>query len=111
MNTETEEQEMVKAPMAQVPSLSRWLLKGNPFKSRHAPQPAVTIQGELRLDSVKPVRNDLSESDLELVVGVRSVSVRTPVSVNIESVEVPVVSVKPLWFRVGQLVQRVRARG
>ena len=113
MKTETVEQEMVKAPMAQTPTLSRWLPMGNPFKSRRAPQPPprTTIQGELRLDNVKPVRNDLSESDLELVVGARPVSVPVPVSVNIESVDVPVVSAKPWWSRVGQLVQRVRGRG
>ena len=113
MKTETVEQKTVKAPMVQVPTLSRWLPKGNPFKSRRAPQPQplATIQGELRLDNVKPVRNDLSESDLELVVAARPVSVPLPVSVNIESVDVPVVSVKPWWARVGQLVQRVRGRG
>ena len=113
MKTETVEQETVQAPMVQTLTLSRWLPKGNPFKSRRAPQPPPrpTIQGELCLDNVKPVRNDLSESDLELVVAARSVSVPAPVSVNIESVDVPVVSVKPWWSRVGQLVQRVRGRG
>jgi hypothetical protein len=48
----------------------RWTLNPNPFKSeRSTPRPAVAdaVQGELSLDKVKPVRNDLSDSDLELI--------------------------------------------
>ena len=110
MKTETVEQE-VKASAAQEPALKRWLPKGNPFKSRRTTQPAPqpTVQGELRLDNVKPVRNDLSETDLELVVAARPAP--AVASVKIESVEVPVVTVKPWWSQVGQLVQRLRRRG
>ncbi len=47
----------------------RWTLKANPFRANRpvvvrVPQ---SVQGELSLDKVKPVRNDLSDSDLELV--------------------------------------------
>jgi hypothetical protein len=46
--------------------LGRWTLRVNPFKT--APKPARTgVQGELSLEKVKVVRNDLSDSDLELV--------------------------------------------
>jgi hypothetical protein len=47
----------------------RWTLKANPFRANRpvvvrVPQ---SVQGELSLDNVKPVRNDLTDSDLELV--------------------------------------------
>ena len=46
--------------------LGRWTLRVNPFKT--APKPAnAGVQGELSLEKVKVVRNDLSDSDLELV--------------------------------------------
>src|SRR5436190_11646692 len=44
----------------------RWMLKANPFKSKRAAEPREAIQAELSLDKVRPVRNDLSGSDLEL---------------------------------------------
>ena len=119
MKTETVEEEVARTPVAKMPSLKRWMPKGNPFKSLRAPQTPLpaSVQGELRLDNVKPVRNDLSDSDLELVVATRREPVQAPASspavssVQIESVEVPVVSGKSWWSRVGQLVQRVRGRG
>jgi hypothetical protein len=49
--------------------LGRWTrLRKNPFGPRPR-QEVVTapVQGELRLDLVKPVRNDLSDADLEVV--------------------------------------------
>jgi len=45
----------------------RWTLKANPFKSSVAPAGRPTVQGELSLDKVKPLRNDLSDADLELM--------------------------------------------
>jgi hypothetical protein len=47
--------------------LGRWTLKSNPFKSASKPGGPPVVQGELSLDKVKVVRNDLSDSDLELV--------------------------------------------
>jgi hypothetical protein len=45
----------------------RWTLQANPFKSSYKPELRQPAQGELSLDGVKPVRNDLSDSDLELI--------------------------------------------
>jgi len=49
--------------------LGRWTrLRKNPFGSRpHRQSVTPPVQGELRLDLVTPVRNDLSDADLELV--------------------------------------------
>jgi hypothetical protein len=51
--------------------LGRWTLKANPFKSSSKPAGQPVVQGELSLDKVKVVRNDLSDSDLELVAATR----------------------------------------
>ena len=64
MATETVES---RAPGKAAFPRGRWTLPSNPFKSSYQPEPRRSIQGELSLDSVKPVRNDLSDSDLELV--------------------------------------------
>ena len=78
----------------------RWAL--NPFKSeKPAPRPA--IQGELSLDKVKPVRNDLCDSDLELVAAARPQP--APTAVKIES-EVLAVKAQPLLARVLTLFRR-----
>lgn len=46
----------------------RWTLFKNPFSKSGKSKPAVTpVQTEMSLDLVKPVRNDLSDSDLEVV--------------------------------------------
>lgn len=47
----------------------RWTVRANPFKStfKSTSPGKPTVQGELSLERVKPVRNDLSDSDLELV--------------------------------------------
>lgn len=47
--------------------LARLSSKANPFKSSAKRVPPSECQGELSLDKVKVVRNDLSDSDLELV--------------------------------------------
>ena len=51
--------------------LGRWTLRVNPFKSGAKPV-APGVQGELSLDKVKVVRNDLTDSDLELVAAVQA---------------------------------------
>lgn len=55
--------------------LGRWTMFRNPFSksSKPANPPRGAVQGELGLDLVKPVRNDLTDSDLLVVAG-RSVS-------------------------------------
>jgi hypothetical protein len=48
--------------------LGRWTLFKNPFSRTPKTKPAeARVQPELSLDAVKPVRNDLSDADLELV--------------------------------------------
>ena len=86
------------------PVRSGWSLPGNPFKSsRPTPTAArLAVQSELSLDKVKPVRNDLSDSDLELVAAVKKPQ-PTPDVVKIKSELVPVVQVKALWERVREL--------
>lgn len=66
MKTEAAET-MGKAPTTNAFPIARWALKANPFKSSLKPAPRPAVQGELSLDKVKVVRNDLSDSDLELV--------------------------------------------
>jgi hypothetical protein len=79
----------------------RWTL--NPFKSEEsASRP--TIQGELSLDKVRPVRNDLSDSDLELVAAAKSQV--APTAVKIESEQVPVVKAQPMLARMLALFRR-----
>ena len=82
----------------------RWSLKGNPFKSVASEPPRETVQGELSLEKVKPVRNDLTGSDLELTNA--SCTDREANSVKIESTEVPIVKAQPLLARVLALFQR-----
>ncbi len=55
-------------PTAAYP-LGRWTLFKNPFVKRSSPPPApaAPVQAEMMLDLVRPIRNDLSDSDLELV--------------------------------------------
>jgi hypothetical protein len=58
----------------------RWTVFKNPFAKRGKPLEATPpVQGELLLDLVKPIRNDLSDSDLELVPAAqKTVVVQTP---------------------------------
>jgi hypothetical protein len=52
--------------------IGRWTLFKNPFSKTPKPKPVEDpVQPELSLDLVKPVRNDLSDADLELVQPVR----------------------------------------
>ena len=75
----------------------RWGMKGT--QDAHE-----TVQGELSLEKVKPVRNDLSGSDLELK-NVQPADRETN-STKIDSVEVPIVKAQPLLARVLALFQR-----
>lgn len=64
MKTETIAEQNAAAVKHAYPQ-GRWTV--NPFRSTALPSKRATVQGELSLDQVKPVRNDLSESDLELI--------------------------------------------
>jgi hypothetical protein len=67
MKTETAEK---NAAVRQAYPRGRWTLNSNPFNTaRRVPAAPVQSgqQGELSLDRVRPVRNDLSDSDLELI--------------------------------------------
>jgi hypothetical protein len=83
-----------------------WANKLNPFAKQGAPIERTAVQGELLLDNVKPLRNDLTDTDLELAA-VRPPEA-TPGVVKIGSVEIPVVKVAPVWQRVRGLIQRLR---
>ena len=65
----------------QVFPFGRWTLFSNPFNRSSRTRPktdAGPVQTELSLDAVKPVRNDLSDSDLE-VVTVKAADTEAPV--------------------------------
>ena len=98
----------------QAPARSRWMLPENPFKSKPSRSTAarLAVQGELSLDKVKPVRNDLSDSDLELVAAVKAPEPTVAV-VQAEPVSAvrlaPVEKAKVLWGRVRGLWPRAGA--
>jgi hypothetical protein len=78
--------------------LGRWTLKANPFKSSSKPAGQPVVQGELSLDKVKVVRNDLSDSDLELVAATR----RAEQGGNVFAAATPAAparEVKPLFWK------------
>jgi len=60
---------MNTTPLSSAFPLGRWTrLRKNPFGPRpHRQSVTPPVQGELHLDLVKPVRNDLSDADLEVV--------------------------------------------
>jgi hypothetical protein len=58
--------------------IGRWTMFKNPFSKAPKPKAAeAPEQPELSLDQVKPVRNDLSDADLELVQSVKSAREKT----------------------------------
>lgn len=97
MKTEVEEQSATTAKQAF--PLGRWTK--NPFRSTAIPsRHASVVQGELVLEKVKPVRNDLSDSDLELIS-------RKPVEQeNVFAAPAPGVEIAPKL----SLFSRVKAR-
>ena len=94
---------MPVAPISLLPRV-KWTWKVNLFRSAK-PAPCPIVQGELCLDKVKPVRNDLSDSDLELVAPPKR-TVSAQQSVCIESQEIPVVKARPILTRIRGLFQR-----
>lgn len=108
MTTEavTEEKAAAKTEETQ----TGWLKK-NPFKSARVAVPRQSVQGELSLDKVKPVRNDLSDSDLELVATAKQVKAEpsvepAPASAPVAEPEVPLVKAQPVLARVLAMFQR-----
>lgn len=87
----------------------RWTLFRNPFLK--TPKPAkplpAPVQSELSLDAVKPVRNDLCDSDLELVQVARrnagaDVKAAEPASpaVSVASESQPAAANEVVWGRI-----------
>lgn len=75
---------------AQVFPHGRWSLFKNPFVKTPKPKPPLEPrQSELLLDSVKPVRNDLTESDLEVVAASKPPAERAPEESASHSAEPP----------------------
>ena len=100
MNAVQPETDRKPAPVGAVPKPAfprgRWTLFRNPFAKAPKPEAATLapVQSELLLDAVKPVRNDLSDSDLELVQAARrsaEVKVQVPASAPAPVVDAPVV--------------------
>ena len=83
----------------------RWALKVNPFRATRIAPVKESVQGELLLDKVKPVRNDLTDSDLELVAATKPAA-SAQSAVKIESEEVPVVKLNSMWARFRGLFHR-----
>ena len=89
----------------------RWTVR-NPFHRRTVgekdPGP---VQGELSLDAIRPVRNDLSDSDLEIVPAKRPaakpVNAPAPAPV-VENRDAFSPAASPLWSRLrARLLKRV----
>jgi len=88
-----------------LPALGEWARKVSSLKPARPSAARLAVQGELSLDRVKPVRNDLSDSDLELVAVTKRPEA-TPAVVRIGSLDVPVVKTVPLLARVRGLFRR-----
>ncbi len=108
MNTVEADPSMASASAPPKPEhafpFGRWTLFGNPINRVSAPPPKSRpdtgpVQGELLLDAVKPVRNDLNDSDLEVV---QSASQKVPEPVL--CLAAPIAggpdSALPVWRRV-----------
>ena len=90
----------------------RWTLKANPFRTAASPGQVsgAAQQGELVLDKVKPLRNDLCDSDLELVAAAQLKPPAQAVggAVKTASSDIPVVKAVSIWERVRGLWRRGR---
>jgi hypothetical protein len=89
--------------------LGRWTLKANPFKSSTKPAREPVVQGELSLDKVKVIRNDLSDSDLELVAAGKQAEIRD--QENVFAGPGPAATTKSsLWAKVKSRLFRAKAQ-
>lgn len=80
----------------------RWTLFKNPFSKSGKSKPATApVQTEMLLDLVKPVRNDLSDSDLEVVRVQPKPAVEVTERVSVAPVATEAVSPEPVaWDRI-----------
>lgn len=80
----------------------RWTLFKNPFsKAGKSKSAAAPVQTEMLLDLVKPVRNDLSDSDLEVVRVQPKPAVEVAERVPVAPVATEAVSPEPVaWDRI-----------
>jgi hypothetical protein len=83
--------------------LGRWTMK-NPF-SRKPGKAGGLVQAELSLDAVRPVRNDLSDADLEAVPAAKPARVAKPMETPAPP---PAPTSEPALAR--PLIRRLRAR-
>lgn len=86
---------------------SGWVAKVNPFRTEKPPAPRRAVQGELSLDKVKPVRNDLSDSDLELVTATQPPELGPAVAKG-EVAAVPAMKASRWWKRISGLFGRAK---
>jgi hypothetical protein len=77
--------------------LGRWLRLDGWIKRKPAPT-AKAVQGELRLDAVRPVRNDLHDSDLELAPSRLAIEGRAAQGAEMESASVTSGKKTSRWF-------------
>ena len=81
-------------------SIGRWSLFKNPFAGRgQARAVKPPVQCELSLDAVKPVRNDLSDSDVEVVAAPVPAGVVIPPPAQVPTAPV-VIAAPPIWGRI-----------
>jgi hypothetical protein len=108
MNTVEADPSMASASAPSKPEhafpFGRWTLFKSPFNQVPAAAPqsksdAGPVQGELLLDAIKPVRNDLSDSDLEVVQSA-SQKVREPVICLTAPIAGSPDQTAPVWRRV-----------
>ena len=85
--------------------LLRWARNRNPFQPRSvAKRGAAPVQAELLLESVKVVRNDLSDADLEVVARGNTASAPAPLAPGAVAPE----SAKLIWRRISTRLFGVR---
>ena len=92
------ETKVASVPVSRPPfPRGRWTLFKNPFSRAAKPEIAKSpVQPDLLLDMVKPVRNDLSDADLELVQAAR----RTQAQVTGHPASEPSGVDGPAWSRI-----------
>jgi len=105
MMNETTATKMDSKPARRAVFGRHWASRVNPFRVSKTLPIKQSVQGELVLDKVKPVRNDLTDSDLELVAASK-LSLAAPKTVKIGLVEVQVVKLGSFWTRCRELLKR-----
>jgi len=83
-----------------------WSLLNNPFKSGRR-KGSGPVQGELALDMIRPVRNDLNDTDLEIIASARRASLSER-SQGATAREWKLGQAEPWWRRVWNRLWRFR---